>query len=168
MAKKVPVKVGDVFQIPIDETRIGYGQVVLQPEKHVLFICVFATTTRLGAMFDLEEVVRSEILLAGNTFDAKFNHGHWTIVGNITSNLPRVVLPNYKHGMGERTIVETLDRSRQRHATKEELELLPFRTYTAPVGFELALKAIAGVGPWQPAYDELKYDYQRRSSKVAV
>src|SRR4051794_27416313 len=84
---KIEVNVGDVFQIPIDDTRIGYGQVVLKPEKPILFICVFAATTAPGVPPDLDEITRSDILLAGSTFDALFNHGRWTIVGNVTSNL---------------------------------------------------------------------------------
>ncbi len=168
MASKVKVQVGDVFQIPIDDSRWGYGQVVLQPEKNVLFICVFAATTESDQAPDLEQVVRSDILLAGNTFDAKFNHGHWPIVGNLISNLVKIPLPNYKSGKEETTIVETLDRSRRRSATKEEEQFLSFRTYTAPVGFELALKAIAGVGRWLLGYDDLKYDKLKVSSKIMV
>jgi hypothetical protein len=165
---KVKVKVGDVFQIPIDSARVGYGQVIMQPEKNVLFICVFAATRPPNAMPDLDEIVRSDILLAGNTFDAKFNHGHWPIVGNVTSNLAEIELPNYKSGKGDTAVVETLDRSRRRPATKQEEQLLPFRTYTAPVGFELAIKAIAGVGDWLADYDDLKYDDLKRSSEVIV
>jgi len=168
MASKVKVQVGDVFQIPIDNSRVGYGQVVARPEKNVLFICVFAATTAADLIPDLAEIVRSEILLAGNTFDAKFNHGHWSIVGNMTSNLVEIPLPHYKSGMAESVIVETLDRSRRRAATKEEEELLPFRTYSAPVGFELAIKAIAGNGVWLPDYDDLKYDKLKISSTIVV
>ncbi|HEX2970891.1 MAG TPA: Imm26 family immunity protein [Tepidisphaeraceae bacterium] len=168
MASKVRVQVGDVFQIPIDNVRVGYGQVVLRPEKNVLFICVFAATTPVGVSPDLDEIVKSDILLAGSTFDAKFRHGHWTIVGEVTSNLSAIALPVYKEGLGDKAFVETLDRSRRRPATRQEEQSLPFRTYTAPVGFEQALKAIAGVGEWLPAYDDLKYDALKASSEVIV
>lgn len=165
---KVELNVGDVFQIPIDDARVGYGQVVLKPEKPVLFICVFAATTSLGVLPDLNEVVRSDILLAGSTFDAKFRHGHWTVVGNVTSNLSTIALPVYKDGLGDQAFVETLDRSRRRPATTQEERSLPFRTYTAPVGFEMALKAIAGICQWLPAYNDLKYDDLKASSGVVV
>jgi len=165
---KLKVTVGDVFQIPIDDNRVGYGQVVLRPEKPVLFICVFAATTRPDQLPNIDEIIGSDILLAGNTFDAKFNHGHWTIVGNRTSNLTTIALPNYKSGMGDTAIVEAIDRSRRRPASKEEEHSLPFRTYTAPMNFELALKAIAGVGEWLREYDDLKYDDLKASSEIVV
>jgi Immunity protein 26 len=165
---RVKVTVGDVFQIPIDASRVGYGQVVLQPENNVLFICVFAATTPPDETPDLQQIVRSEILLAGSTFDAKFNHGHWPIVGRVTENLTTIELPVYKYGKDDETMLESLDRSRQRRATKEEASSLPFRTYTAPVGFELALKAIAGVGEWLGAFDDLKYDQLRKSNEIVI
>ncbi len=143
--------------------------VVLKPEKPVLFICVFTATTAPGVSPDLDEIVRSDILLAGSTFDALFNHGRWTIVGNVTSNLPSIALPVYRYGMGDtRECVETLDRSRHRRATKEEERSLPFRTYSAPILFEDALKAIAGVGEWLPDYNDMKYDALKASSEVIV
>ena len=168
MAAKVKITVGDVFQIPIDSARVGYGQVVLRPEKNVLFICVFAATTRPDEAPDIHQIVQSDVLLAGNTFDAKFNHGHWRIVGNTTENLANIALPTYKSGMGNEAIVETLDRTRHRRATPEEERSLPFRTYTSPAGFEQALKAIGGVGEWLGVYDELKYDELCKSSEVIV
>lgn len=162
------MNVGDVFQIPIDDARIGYGQVVLKPEKPVLFICVFAATTPPGTLPDLSEIVRSDILLAGSTFDALFRHGRWTVVGNVASNLASIALPVYKSGMGDTAVVETLDRSRRRRATKEEERSLPFRTYSAPILFEDAIKAIGGIGAWLPEYDEMKYDALKASSEVVV
>jgi hypothetical protein len=170
MAKrnKVEVNVGDVFQIAIDDARIGYGQIVAKPEKPILFICVYAMTTRPGESPNIDEIVQSDILLAGNTFDALLNHGHWKIVGNVTSNLPSIALPVYKSGMGETAIVETLDRSRRRRATVAEENSLPFRDYAAPILFEDALKAIAGVSAWMSDYDDLQYEPLRRSSEVVV
>lgn len=165
---KVEVNVGDVFQIPIDDARVGYGQVVLKPEKPILFICVFAMTTPPGASPDTSDIVRSDILLAGSTFDALINNGQWKIVGNATSNLSSIALPVYKSGIGDDVIVETLDRSRSRKASKQEESSLPFRTYTAPIGFEMALKAIGGIGEWLPLFDKLKYETLKLSSSVVV
>jgi hypothetical protein len=165
---KIEVNVGDVFQPPIDGVRTGYGQVVLKPEKPILFICLFAVTTAPGELPKLDEIVRSDILLAGSTFDALFNHGRWKIVGNVTWNLSSIALPVYQSGMGDSAIVETLDRSRRRRANKQEESILPFRTYTAPIGFELALKAIGGIGEWLPPYNDMKYDVLKASSRTIV
>ena len=113
MADKVNAKVGDIFQIPIDDARVGYGQVVVQPEKNVLFVCVFSATTRSGEQPELDAVVRSEILLAGNTFDAKIWHGHWPVVGNVPPNMRAIALPNYKEGQPGQAFGESLDLKRR-------------------------------------------------------
>jgi len=171
MPPKVEINVGDVFQIPIDSARVGYGQVVLRPEKNVkgvLFICVYAETTRPDEAPDIRQIVQSDILLAGNAFDAKLNHRHWPIVGNTTENLASVALPNYKYAQGDDVVVENLDRTRRRPATVEEAHALPLRTYSSPAVFELALKAIGGVGEWRSEFDDLKYDELRKSSDVIV
>lgn len=171
MASRVKISVGDVFQIPIDSARVGYGQVVLRPEKNVkgvLFICVYAETTRPDEAPKIRQIVQSDILLAGNTFDAKLNNGDWPIVGNLTENLPTIALPNYKYGMGDEAVVETLDRTRRRRATPEEERSLPFRSFTAPIGFELALKAIGGVGEWRDDFNSLNYEELRKTSEVIV
>jgi hypothetical protein len=168
MANKVKITVGDVFQVPIDSERVGFGQVVALPEKNVLFICIFSAMTHPNETPDLRQIVHSDILLAGNTFDAKFNHGHWRIVGNVTDNLTSIDLPVYKYGKGAETMVEALDRSKSRRATEAEEELVPFRTYTAPIGFELALKAISGVGVWSDDFYDLKYDPLRKSSQLML
>jgi hypothetical protein len=171
MARKVKIGVGDVFQIPIDSTRMGYGQVVLRPEKNVksvLFICVYAATTGPDEAPNISQIVRSGILLAGNTFDAKLHNGDWPIVGNLSENLPSIALPNFKSGMGDEAVVETLDRRRRRRATPEEERFLPFRSFTSPIGFELALKAIGGRGEWRDEFNSLNYEELRKSSEVIV
>ncbi len=168
MAEKVKAKVGDVFQIPIDDTRVGYGQVVVQPEKNVLFVCVFSATTRPDEHPDPEVVLRSEILLAGNTFDAKIWHGHWPVVGNTPPNMDAIALPNYKEGLPGQAFVESLDLKRRRRATIEEERLLSFRGYVAPVRFENALKALFGIGEWLADYEDLKYQRVRESSSIMI
>lgn len=168
MALRVKARVGDIFQIPIDDTRVGYGQVVMQPDKSSLFICIYSIRTRPGEQPDLDAVVQSEILLAGNTFDARIWHGYWPVVGNIEPNMATIALPNYKEGLPGRANVENLDRTRRRPATKEEEQILPFRSYVAPIRFEKALKALAGIGEWRPEHEDLKYERVLRCSSVIV
>ncbi len=168
MVLEVKAKVGDIFQIPLDSSRVGYGQVLAQPEKNVLFICLFSTKTERGIQPDLLSIIRSEILLAGNTFDAKIWHGHWPVVGNIMPDLENIALPNYKEGPPGQAFVENLNLTRKRAATKQEEDVLLFRSYVAPVRYEKALKALAGVGEWRSEYDELRYEHTLRSSKVVI
>jgi hypothetical protein len=159
MALRVKPKVGDIFQVPLDTVRFGYGQVVALPEKNVLFICLFAATTERSVQPDLQAIVRSAILLAGNTFDAKLWHGHWPVVGNMTPDLAAIVLPNYKEGPPGQAFVENLDLTRRRRATPQEEAILPFRSYVAPVRYEKALQALAGIGEWRPEYEDLRYEH---------
>lgn len=168
MAEKVRAKVGDIFQIPLDDTRVGYGQVVVQPEKNVLFVCAFVATTRPDEQPDLETILRSEILLAGNTFDAKIWHGHWTVVGNVPPDMKAIALPKYKEGLPGQAFIESLDLKQRRRATTEEERLLPFREYVAPIRFENALKALFGIGDWLAMYEDLKYARVRQGSSIAI
>ena len=171
MAARVQINPGDVFQIPIDSERVGYGQVVLRPEQNVrsvLFVCVYAQTTRPHESPNVQQIILSDILLAGLTFDAKLHNGDWPIVGSVTENLPNIALPNYKYRMSEKAVVETLDRRRRRWATPEEEKSLPFRTYASPMVFELALKAISGVGQWRDDFNNLKYEELRKSESIVV
>ncbi len=166
MAGKVRASIGDVFQIPIDDARVGYGQVIAQPLKGVLYICAFRMTTMRDEQPYLDAILGSEVLLAGNTFDAKIWHGHWPVVGNVEPKA--IALPNYKEGAPGQALVESFDQKRRRRATAEEERLLPYRSYSAPMVIQDALKAALGIGEWLPNYEDLKYERVRQAASVLV
>jgi hypothetical protein len=167
MSLRTKAKLGDVFQIPLDGARVGYGQVVAQPQKDVLFVCLFAAVSKTEEQPNLQTILRSEILLAGNTFDGKIWHGHWPVVGNVPPS-SAIALPKYREGLPGHAFVESFDMTKRRVATIEEESVLPFRTFVAPIRLENALKALLGTGEWLEEYDHMRYELVQRSSKVVI
>lgn len=150
----VKLNEGDIFEFSINENSTAYGQVVSIPNKESLTIIIFESLYRTRPLLD--EIIEDEIFLLGNTFDAKFYHKHWMVIGNVTSNLNDIKLPYYKVGT-DPVLVESFQGEALRKATKEEAENLLYRPYVAPVRYELALKARYKILDWKEQYDELLY-----------
>lgn len=157
-------KVGDVFLIPIDETRCGIGQVAGDWQGE-LYVVVFNQLVSRTA--DVSEISEGRLLFAALTLDAKFFHGDWTIVGAAPENLAAIPQPVFKVNQGGRTYLESRDRNISRPASSTEAEQLRFRKVVAPVRIETALKALHGLAPWHERFDELRSDYALSSSRLA-
>ena len=104
----------------------------------------------------VDELLKDNILLFGNTFDAKFYHKHWIVITNEQSNLKKIKLPYYKIGTNP-VYIEDFFEKRIREIKSKEEELLYYRQYVAPVRFELALKAYYKKLEWKDIYNELLY-----------
>lgn len=162
------VKVGDVFAIPIDDDRSGIGQLVAE-KGAVLYIVVYDAALSNGAAETgawTEVTETAPLLLAALSLDGKIYNGHWPIVGNRTDNLGALPDPVFKVGQSGEMLLENRDLSVRRVATEVELEVLRYRTVTAPVRFEKALKAHHGIGEWSEHYDPLLADYAIASSRL--
>ncbi len=158
-------KVGDVFLIPIDESRSGIGQVAGDWQGE-LYVVVFDKVVSPAA--GTGEAVGAGLLFAALTLDAKFFHGDWTIIGNAPEALASIPQPIFKVDQGGRTFLESRDRNLYRPALPAEADKLRLRTVVAPVRIETALKAANGLAPWHERFDELRADYAVSSSKLAA
>ncbi len=156
--------VGDVFLIPVDESRFGVGQIAGN-WKGELYIVIYAEIMS-GEYPNPESVNTAKPLFAALSLDAKIYHGDWPIIGNVKSNLKHIPQPVFKVGQDGKMFVESRDRSISRLASDSETERLRLRTVVAPVRLETAFKAYSGVGEWNPIYDALKADYAFVSSLV--
>lgn len=158
--------VGDVFLVPIDESRRGIGQIA-GDWKGELYVVIF------DAVYDGENVDPNSVnsatpLFAALSLDAKIHNGDWRIIGNVTENLDGIPQPVFKVNQDGEVFLESRDRSATRQASSEEAESLRLRTVVAPVRLEKALKAYNGVGDWSIRYDDLRYDYALESSRYVV
>ena len=150
------LRVGDVFTVPLDEQRHGFGQVVATYKKHGHYFAIFdkAYTTSWEPVPG--DIAVDRIALLALSFDAKIHVGDWKIVGNapVVDNLP---LPAYKVAIGtpDEVYVEDYSGQRQRRATRSEVDLLPYRTFVAPVRLENAFRALHGLAAWVAAFDGL-------------
>ncbi len=150
---------GDVFTIPLDDERVGYGQIVDRWGKsggHFYF-AVFDGVHPADAEPDLDAVLAEPLALLGLSMDALLLHGHWRVVGHREVDTAAVPWPAYKEGVSPR-VFDVVDYTgqRRRRATPEEAEALPFRAVVAPIVIEDALKALHGLKNWNPAYDKLR------------
>lgn len=157
-------KVGDVFLIPIDDSKFGIGQIA-GDWKGELYIVIYDVVRRLGEV-DPTSVSSERPLFAALSLDAKIHNGDWRIIGNVTENLDRVPQPVFKVNQDGQVFVESRDRSITRPASHSEAEALRLRTVVAPIRLENALKAAQGIGEWNPKFDELRADYAFESSRL--
>ena len=162
------VKIGDVFEIPIDDARVGYGQVVAR-HFSLLFIVVFGSAYSRTSKPSVVAIVADTVRFAAQSLDAKIWHGDWLVVGNTKPDSGSIGLPVYKSTAlpsGE-WFVQSWD-GRLRPATAEECARLRLRTTYSPQIIEDALKAVHGVIPWQDNYAFLEYEQIRVTKDILV
>ncbi len=168
-AKGIRPKVGDVFEIPIDEARVGYGQIAAQRFESYLMV-VFSTAYQRDQRPDTTLITSGDIAFVGESLDAKIWNGDWAIVGNVSPDLSRIPVPVYKVTVGDigSWFVEDYEGTRRRPASPAEVNLLEFRTTVAPIRLEKALQALHGARSWEPTFRPLEYANVKRSSQVRL
>ena len=159
--KRLKLKVGDVFEIPINDNLVGYGQIVRAGK--VLYVVIFEEAYPRAERVDVQKVVAGKIFLVGHTLDGRLYHGMWKIIGNVPVNTTRIPFPCYKVGLGsEGIVVVDFDGIVIRKANESEENLLTFETTHAPIGFEHALQAKHGVRPWDPDDEQLTIEFVKK------
>lgn len=150
------VSIGDVFEIPLDERRKVYGQVVGKYRNDAYYLAVFDRVLDREQSPPLELAVDAPLSLLALSFDAKLAAGHWPIVGraDVADDMP---LPAYKEAVGSPDNIQVVDYSgtRRRPATADEARALPNRTLVAPIRLEKALRALQELEPWRSDYEAL-------------
>jgi Immunity protein 26 len=162
-------KIGDVFEIPIDDSRVACGQIVAERLTSYLMV-VFRTAHERGADADLAEILNDDIAFMAESFDGKIWNGHWPVVGNVKPDLSRILLPVYKVSIhrADNLHVVSYDGLRRRPATRGEREALRHRLLVAPILVERAVQALHGAAPWDESYRPLEYETVRQSAEVIV
>jgi hypothetical protein len=158
-------KVGDVFLIPLDATSAAGGQVVAIREEEELYLAVFDQRLNLDET-DPNAAVEGVPVLLTLSFDAKFWHGNWPIIGNLSGLVDRYPEPNYKVKYAGVMSLESRDQAVIRSASTDELAILNNRTVAAPQNVEDAIKALFGIGEWSEHYDKYRAEYAITSSKL--
>jgi len=148
--------IGDVFQLPLDLSRVGYGQIVGRYERSAYYFAIFEQPHEHSEQPELAEIVRGRIALFALSLDALLYHGGWEIVGNASA--PEIEWPMYKEAVAP-DVFETVDHtgSIRRPATPEEAASLPYRSVVAPIRLQNAFRALHGAAEWNEAYDNLRY-----------
>lgn len=153
------LKKGDIFNIKISSTNFAMGQII-NLSKDGLTIIVFEGLYPSSIIPNFTELVNENILLFANTFDAKFYHKHWEIIGNYILNLNDIKLPVYKLGTDEDLRYEDFF---MKPISDKTLflnckEKIGYRNFVAPVRIENAIKAYYKLIDWNDDYEKLLYE----------
>ncbi|MFN4086536.1 MAG: Imm26 family immunity protein [Spirosomataceae bacterium] len=161
------LKVGDIFKVPINEKGVSLGQIISIPDKKSLSVIIFKELFEVKPIENLANVVKDcTPLLFGNTFDAKFYHKHWDVIGNDKTNLSNIKLPYYKIGDSP-SYIEDFKGTKIRKCSSIENEKLIYRKYIAPVRLENAIKAYHNIIEWNDElFNALLYSYTLMSCEL--
>ena len=135
MAKRLKLKEGDVFVLPLSDGRYGVGQIIELINKFTFWIVVFDQT--MSSMDDLESVNKilqtPKVLLLGQTTDALFYHNVWKVIINVPSIKDTITFPTFfvrSNGVG---VIEDYRGNILREAIPGDQEI-----YSLPISFSPA------------------------------
>jgi hypothetical protein len=168
--KKLKLKEGDVFTIPLGNDYIGYGQITTFPNSRDVFVlCVFDFKNIIGVSTSLEAICNSPIIFLGYSTDAKLYYKDWEILGNFPGNLSNVKLPYYKIGIPPNDLyLVNFKGERLKEIGENIFAQLNYQANFAPIRYENALKAYYGFSEWKKDdYDKLLYQQTLNSIDVA-
>jgi hypothetical protein len=144
--KRLKLKEGDIFTIPIDDHTHGYGQIVKIPDRYSFIMIVFEGRWGNDEIITIDMIVQNKVLFLGFTTDALLYHGKWVIIGNSTLNLSSIVMPYFKLGLPlESQSLVNYNLHIIRPATSEEAKLLSYHSSASPIGYQKALQAYYGL-----------------------
>lgn len=150
------LNLGDIFSVPIDDSRVGVGQVVATYGKSAEYFAIFDVVAPDPASIDIDQAIQGRVMFLALSNDAKLHAGHWTVVGNrpVAEDMP---LPAWREVFPAEGRVDVVDYSGQhrRPAQDAEPEVLPDRELFAPALLEDALRAKHGLQPWLDYYSDM-------------
>lgn len=168
--KKIKLKRGDIFNIPLNDKLFGFGQIVDFPQtKDVFIMCCFDFKNDTGMINDINDVGEFDLALLSYCTDAKIYHGQWKLIGNFEKNLDKIQLPYFKIGSypGELYLID-FKSDRKKAITQPQFDQLNYKTTFSPVRYENALRAHFGLQAWLAEdYDRLTYKEVLKSIEVA-
>jgi hypothetical protein len=164
---KARLELGDVFVVPLDESRAGIGQVVATYGQGAFYFAIFDLLVPPNeAEANVDRALGCDLLFLAPSLDARLPVPYLTVIGSrpVREGLP---LPAHREVDGE-NLVHVVDFSgrRRRRATDEEARRLQNRRFIAPLRLARALRASAGLEPWTDAYAALIPDEELSSERL--
>jgi hypothetical protein len=154
--KRVTLKPGDVFEMPLADGRIGYGVIVRG--GGVPYVIILRSIHDVRP--ELSELANDGIALVGQTMDALIYHGRWTIVFRDYPTRPDVPFPNWKVQIdGQMVVTDFSGQQVLGRASPEETDFLDFKFSRAPIAYQNALEALHGLRAWEESYEKLTPTY---------
>ena len=144
-------KAGDVFQIPVVDDRVAYGQVLSTEE--FLHLVIFDGLHDPDDAADLDEPLRARVIFYAWTRDDFLRNGTWPVVAS-RSVEPNATPPVEFIEMAGPDEFQVVDWAGNvlRPASPAEVENAPFRTIHSPESVQEAVEAWHGVRPWEDTH----------------
>lgn len=144
------VQPGDIFRMNnIPDNFIG----VVLDSRYVEYLIVILSSIRCSSG-------KSQWApkLIGMTFDTKFSHKHWVVLGNrieVAEGMPR---PVYQLWRRSKVVYEDFQANEASGDSLEGSSILPVpRTTVGPIRFENAARSILTGQDWKEEYDVIDY-----------
>jgi hypothetical protein len=164
---KARLELGDVFAIPLDGNRAGIGQVVATYGQGAFYFAIFDLLVHPDAAeASIDEALTADLLFLAPSLDSRLPVPYLTVIGSRPVR-PGLPLPAHREIDGD-NLVQVVDYSgrRRRPATDEEARRLQNRRFVAPLRLARALRATAGMEPWQDSYADLVPDDELSSDRL--
>jgi len=164
---KARLELGDVFAIPLDGSRAGIGQVVATYGQGAFYFAIFDLLVHPDAAeASIDEALTADVLFLAPSLDSRLPVPYLTVIGTRPVR-PGLPLPAHREVDAD-NLVQVVDFSgrRRRPATDDEARRLQNRRFVAPLRLARALRATAGMEPWQDGYAELVPDEELSSDRL--
>jgi len=145
-----------VFQIPVADNRVAYGQ-VLSTEEFVHLV-VFDGLHDAEGEHDLNEVLRAAVILYAWTDGDFFRDRTWRVVENRSVEPSAHPPVEFIEMADEPDEFQAVDWAGNvlRPASPEEVENAPFRSLNSPKSVQEAVEAWHGIRPWEDKHLSLR------------
>jgi Immunity protein 26 len=156
MPKRKP-QVGDLFQIPVDNDHVAYGQVIASDEDVFFHLVIFDGLHDMNEEPDIEAALGAPVILYLWSRDDCLRDGTWPTVGNATvcpNSIPRVEYVEMERA-GVFQVIDLFGNV-LRPASRDDIESAPFRSMQKPQTFQDAVKAWHGRAEWSDRYFDLR------------
>lgn len=161
MAKRIKVKEGDIFTIPISESKVGLGQIIFVDKYgYNLYVIIFKEDFNTPLNSNELSIDKLTPFLIGGTMDARIYHGMWEIIGSKNISSSHILKPNFIIGTDSKR-VESFEGKYLREASPEDLKRFDYRSSRAPIAFENLLKSEV-LGIEKPVnWEKLTFNYSK-------
>ena len=164
---KIKARVGDIFQIPLGDDQVGFGQIVAKCNP-ICYMVAFDLVAHKDAPAVVEQILASPIIFLGNFFDSLIKIGEWKVIANAKPDLGKIPFPCYQVEIEGKVYVESWDAELRRPATLMEIELLDRPNNNGPAFLQDAVKAHFGKVPYDPECDKFRHDHVLARSTVTI
>lgn len=144
--------------MPLDEGRVGYGQVAWTSGRGDYCFAVFEEVYPRQDHVRIDDVVRGRLAFLARSMDALLLDNRWQVVGHSPVDETTYPLPAYKAWLAPPGVFEVSDfmDEQRRRGTPDEARQLPPRIDVSPMVVEDALRAFHGLEAWLETYDALR------------